>query len=112
MEENKFRKIINFGKLPNKDTKTVETGLKFDNNCVLFKMQGMATYENNKDTYIFLFCIEDWPIKIDTDYIVFLGKEMRRLILNIDNNGKLTITTSNNESNLIANIFLEYLKAE
>ena len=86
MEYNKYRKIIDIGTLNPRETKTFQSGLIFNNNCILEKIEGYIEYSNN----IFL---------------SFNGN----LIINNDS-GEITVTNTKDEKSIGGHVILNYKK--
>lgn len=86
MEYNKYRKIIDIGTLNPRETKTFQSELIFNNNCILEKIEGYIEYSNN----------------------VFLSFN-KNLIINNDS-GEITVTNPKDEKSIEGRVILNYKK--
>lgn len=90
-----YRKVVNFGALPNTATKSVAHGITCDANTIFTKIQGNASDQTNK---VYL------PLPYASSTLI------NNIELYVDSTNVNIITGSNRSTYLITYVILEYIK--
>lgn len=93
-----YRKVINFGNLPNNTTKAVNPGITIGSSeCQVVNIYGFATYASNSTVM---------PLPFAST-----SGSFAEVSLNIDVNGYISIGTGTDRTGASAYVILEYIKA-
>lgn len=103
----KYRKVIDIGNLPNKGTKIVQSGLVFNDECVLKDIKGYVTYPDGGKIVIPSNNISITNSDLEQTH---LHEPMFNIDLIINNSGEIQITTSTDESSATGYVILYYEK--